>query len=263
LIPFYQDNIKPILTMRKKIVAGNWKMNKNLQEGVDLAKIINRQVEDNGVVVVLCTPFIHLTEVRNVITKDSLFLGAQNCASEKSGAFTGEVSVDMIRSTGADYVIIGHSERRSYYNEDDAVLNKKTKLALEAGLIPIFCCGEVLAQRQAGDHMKVVRSQIEKGLFDLSPADFGKVVIAYEPVWAIGTGVTATSDQAQEMHKAIRELLAEKYGNQVAADTSILYGGSCKPSNAKELFSNPDVDGGLIGGAALNAADFIGIVTAL
>jgi triosephosphate isomerase len=248
--------------MRKKIVAGNWKMNKTLQEGIELARTVNRQVEDNGVVVVLCTPFIHLTEVRNVITKDSLFLGAQNCASETAGAFTGEVSVDMIKSTGADYVIIGHSERRSYYHEDDALLNKKVKLALAADLTPIFCCGEVLAERQSGNHMKVVKTQIEKALFDLSPADFGKVVIAYEPVWAIGTGVNATSDQAQEMHKDIRDLVAEKFGNQVAENTSILYGGSCKPSNAKELFANPDVDGGLIGGASLNAADFIGIITA-
>jgi triosephosphate isomerase len=248
--------------MRKKIVAGNWKMNKTLQEGVELARIINRQVEDNGVTVILCTPYIHLSEVRNVITKDSLFLGAQNCASEASGAYTGEVSVSMLKSAGTDYVIIGHSERRSYYHEDDALLNKKTKLALEAGLLPILCCGEVLAERQAGNHMKVVRSQIEKGLFDLSPADFGKVVIAYEPVWAIGTGVNATAAQAQEMHKAIRELVSEKYGNSVADNTSILYGGSAKPSNAKELFSNPDVDGGLIGGASLNAADFMGIVNA-
>ncbi len=219
--------------MRKKIVAGNWKMNKTLQEGIELAKTINRQVEDNGVVVILCTPFIHLSDVSNAITKDSLFLGAQNCASEPSGAFTGEISVEMIKSTGADYVIIGHSERRSYYHEDDALINKKVKLALAADLIPIFCCGEVLAERQAGNHMKVVRTQIEQGLFDLSPADFGKVIIAYEPVWAIGTGVNATSDQAQEMHKAIRELVSEKYGNQVADNTSILYGGSCKPSNAK------------------------------
>jgi triosephosphate isomerase len=248
--------------MRKKIVAGNWKMNKTLQEGVELARIINRQVEDNGVTVILCTPYIHLSEVRNVITKDSLFLGAQNCASEVSGAYTGEVSVSMLKSAGTDYVIIGHSERRSYYHEDDALLNKKTKLALEAGLLPIFCCGEILAERQAGNHMKVVRSQIEKGLFDLSPADFGKVVIAYEPVWAIGTGVNATAAQAQEMHKAIREMISEKYGNSVADNTSILYGGSAKPSNAKELFANPDVDGGLIGGASLNAADFMGIVTA-
>jgi triosephosphate isomerase len=248
--------------MRKKIVAGNWKMNKTLTEGVELAKTVNRQVEDSDVLVILCTPFIHLSEVSNVITKDSLFLGAQNCASEASGAFTGEISVDMIKSTGAEYVIIGHSERRSLYHEDDSLLNKKTKIALAAGLTPIFCCGEVLAERQANNHMKVVKSQIEKGLFDLSPEDFGKVVIAYEPVWAIGTGLNASADQAQEMHKAIRELLAEKYGNQVADNTSILYGGSCKPSNAKELFANPDVDGGLIGGASLNAADFMGIVNA-
>lgn len=248
--------------MRKKIVAGNWKMNKILQEGTELARTINRQVEDNGTVIVLCTPFIHLTEVSKVITKDSLYLGAQNCASESSGAFTGEVSVDMIRSTGADYVIIGHSERRSYYHEDDNLLNKKVKLALAGELIPIFCCGEVLAERQSGKHMQVVRNQIEKGLFDLSVEDFSKVVIAYEPVWAIGTGVNATSEQAQEMHKAIRDLIAEKFGNQVAENISILYGGSCKPSNAKELFANPDVDGGLIGGASLNAADFMGIVSA-
>src|SRR4030042_3026179 len=174
--------------MRKKIVAGNWKMNKTLQEGIELAKTINRQVEDNGTDVVLCTPFIHLTEVSNVITKEPRYLGAQNCASESSGAFTGEVSVDMIKSTGADYVIIGHSERRSYYHEDDALVNKKVKLALAAGLTHIFWCGDVLAERQAGNYLKVVRNQIEKGLFDLSPNEFGKVVIAYEPVWAIGTG---------------------------------------------------------------------------
>jgi triosephosphate isomerase len=248
--------------MRKKIVAGNWKMNKTLQEGIELAKTINRQVEDNGTTVVLCTPFIHLSDVRNIITKDSLYLGAQNCAAEISGAFTGEVSVDMIKSTGAEYVIIGHSERRTYYHEHDALLNKKVKLALTAVLTPIFCCGEVLSDRQAGNHINVVRTQIEKALFDLSPEDFGRVVLAYEPVWAIGTGVNATSEQAQEMHKVIRELIAVKFGNQAAENTSILYGGSCKPSNAKELFANPDVDGGLIGGASLNAADFMGIVNA-
>jgi triosephosphate isomerase len=248
--------------MRRKIVAGNWKMNKNLQEGIELAKTVNRQVEDNGVAIILCTPFIHLSDVRNAITKDSLFLGAQNCAAEASGAYTGEISAEMIRSTGAEYVIIGHSERRSYYHEDDAMLNKKTKKALASDLTPIFCCGEVLRERQSGIHMKVVRTQIEQGLFDLSAEDFAKVVIAYEPVWAIGTGVTATSDQAQEMHKIIRELISEKYGNEVANNTSILYGGSCKPSNAKELFANPDVDGGLIGGASLSAADFMGIVNA-
>jgi triosephosphate isomerase len=248
--------------MRKKIVAGNWKMNKKLQEGIELAKTINRQVEENDVIVILCTPFIHLSDVAKTITKDALFIGAQNCASEASGAFTGEVSAEMIRSTGAEYVIIGHSERRTYYKESDGILNKKVKLSLANELIPIFCCGEVLAERQAGQHIQVVKSQLEKGLFDLSPTDFGKIVIAYEPVWAIGTGVTATSEQAQEMHKVIRDHIAEKYGNAVAENTSILYGGSCKPSNAKELFSNPDVDGGLIGGASLTASDFMGIVNA-
>jgi triosephosphate isomerase len=248
--------------MRRKIVAGNWKMNKTLQEGIELARTINRQVEDNGVVIILCTPFIHLSEVRNAITKDSLFVGAQNCAAEASGAYTGEVSAGMIKSTGAEYVIIGHSERRSYYHEDDALLNKKVKLALSNDLIPIFCCGEVLQERQSGIHMKVVKTQIEQGLFDLKAEDFGRVVIAYEPVWAIGTGVTATAAQAQEMHKIIRDLIAEKYGNEVAGNTSILYGGSCKPSNAGELFGNPDVDGGLIGGASLSTADFMGIVNA-
>lgn len=253
---------KNTLIMRKKIVAGNWKMNKSLQEGIELARTINRQVEDNGVIIVLCTPFIHLSEVRNAITKDSLFLGAQNCADEPSGAYTGEVSAAMIKSTGADYVIIGHSERRICYHEDDASLHKKVKLALQNELIPIFCCGEVLKERESGIHMQVVRTQIERGLFDLSPEDFSRVVIAYEPVWAIGTGVTATSAQAQEMHRIIRELVAEKYGNELAANTSVLYGGSCKPSNAGELFANPDVDGGLIGGASLTAADFMGIVNA-
>lgn len=237
-------------------------MNKTLSEGIELAKSINAQIEDKDVIVILCTPYIHLSEVKKVITKKTLFLGAQNCASEKSGAYTGEISVDMVKSTGAEYVIIGHSERRSYYNEDDSLLNKKVKLALEAGLMPIFCCGEVLSERQAGIHMQVVSRQIEKGLFDLSPEQFSKVVIAYEPVWAIGTGVNATADQAQEMHKAIRDLVAQKYGKETAENTSILYGGSCKPSNAGELFSNPDVDGGLIGGASLTTNDFMGIIAA-
>jgi triosephosphate isomerase len=250
--------------MRKKIVAGNWKMNMELAEGLRFAEAIDGyfKLKSSKAEVILCTPFIHLAGVSEMLKNGKVRLGAQNCASETSGAYTGEVSAPMIKSTGAQYVIIGHSERRSYYHEDDALLNKKVKLALAADLTPIFCCGEVLAERQSGNHMKVVKTQIEKGLFDLSPADFGKVVIAYEPVWAIGTGVNATSDQAQEMHKAIRELVSEKYGNQVADNTSILYGGSCKPSNAKELFANPDVDGGLIGGASLNAADFIGIITA-
>jgi triosephosphate isomerase (TIM) len=248
--------------MRKKIVAGNWKMNKNLNDGLQLAKAVNEKVSENDVTVILCTPFIHLTEVKKVIGKKNLYLGAQNCASEVSGAYTGEVSADMIRSTGADYVIIGHSERRSYYKEDNQTLNKKVKLALTNNLIPIFCCGEVLEERNAGKHIDVVKKQIEEGVFDLPESEFKKVVIAYEPVWAIGTGVNATSQQAQEMHKVIRDLIAAKYGKAVAEEISILYGGSCKSSNAGELFANADVDGGLIGGASLAADDFLGIVNA-
>lgn len=248
--------------MRKNIVAGNWKMNTTLQEGIDLAKGVNDQVTENNDLVILCPPFIHLTEVAKVITKKNLFLAAQNCATEESGAYTGEVSAAMIKSTGAEYVIIGHSERRSYYGETDEILNKKVKQALANDLKPIFCIGEVLEEREAGKHLDVVKTQIEKGLFDLPVADFGKVIVAYEPVWAIGTGKTATSDQAQEMHKYIRDLIAQKYGAQAAGDTTIQYGGSCKPGNAQELFANPDVDGGLIGGASLKADDFVAIVNA-
>ena len=248
--------------MRKKIVAGNWKMNKNLPEGVELSIQINQQVNENDVTVILCTPFIHLSETSKVISKKNLHLGAQNCATEESGAYTGEVSAEMVKSTGADYVILGHSERRSYYKEDNLTLNKKVKLALRNDLQPIFCCGEVLDEREAEKHFDVVKQQIEEGLFDLTAENFGKVIIAYEPVWAIGTGKVASSAQAQEMHKYIRDLIRTKYGSDVADDTSILYGGSCKPSNAKELFDNPDVDGGLIGGASLKAEDFLGIVNA-
>ncbi len=248
--------------MRKKIVAGNWKMNKTLQEGIELAVAVNSSVKADDVTVILCTPFIHLSEVRKVIHKKMLFLGAQNCASEPGGAYTGEISAAMIKSTGAEYVIIGHSERRAYFHEDNRVLNKKVKLALANNLIPIFCCGEVLDERNAGKHIQVVKKQIDEAVFDLPASEFGKIVIAYEPVWAIGTGVNATPEQAQEMHKMIRDFIAEKYGSTIAQNTSVLYGGSCKPSNAPELFNNPDVDGGLIGGASLNPEDFTGIIEA-
>ena len=250
--------------MRKKIVAGNWKMNNTIEEGIVLAGQINDLVEKagiNGVDVVIGTPFVHLTEV-NKIVGDKIGVAAQNCADETSGAYTGEVSVSMIKSTGSKYVILGHSERREYYSETSEKLVKKVKLSLESGLTPIFCFGEVLEERQSEKHFDVVKSQIAEGLFNLSAEDFGKVVLAYEPVWAIGTGVTASSDQAQEMHAFIRKTLVEKYGKEVADNTSILYGGSCKPSNAKELFANADVDGGLIGGASLNAEDFMGIISA-
>jgi triosephosphate isomerase (TIM) len=248
--------------MRQKIVAGNWKMNTTLQDGIKLAQEVEKLASEvnNAAKVIVCTPFIHLTEVKKVLKKVSL--GAQNCASEVSGAFTGEVSASMVKSTGAEYVILGHSERRSYYHEDDALLYKKVQLALANNLIPIFCIGELLAEREAGKHFDVVKSQLEKGIFSLSADDFKKIVLAYEPVWAIGTGKTATSAQAQEIHKFIRDTVAAKYGKAIADGVSILYGGSCKASNAKELFANPDVDGGLIGGASLVASDFLGIITA-
>lgn len=249
--------------MRKKIVAGNWKMNKTLDEGIQLAIEVNNKLNRNDVTVVLCTPFIHLTEVKKVLNKSNLFLGAQNCASEESGAYTGEVSAAMVKSTGADYVIIGHSERRTYYHETDEILNKKVKLALKHNLIPIFCCGELLEERNKNIHFEVVQNQLKKGLFDLAAEEFGKIVIAYEPVWAIGTGVVATPEQAQEMHSMIREFVAKNYNKEIAENLTILYGGSCKASNARDLFKNPDVDGGLIGGASLIADEFIGIVNAI
>ncbi|MDM8158224.1 triose-phosphate isomerase [Labilibaculum sp. K2S] len=250
--------------MRKKIVAGNWKMNNTLEEGIVLAGQINDLVEKtelNGVDVVIGAPFIHLTEV-NKLVGDKIGVAAQNCADEVSGAYTGEISASMIKSTGSKYVILGHSERREYYGETSEKLVKKVALSLANGLTPIFCFGEVLEERQSEKHFDVVKSQIAEGLFHLSAEEFGKIVLAYEPVWAIGTGVTASSAQAQEMHAFIRKTLVAQYGQEVADNTSILYGGSCKPSNAKELFENPDVDGGLIGGASLNAEDFMGIITA-
>lgn len=235
-------------------------MNKTLQEGIDLASAINAYFEkkpaDAGVIV--APPFIHLPDVARVLT--CVGLSAQNCASETNGAYTGEVSAAMVRSAGARYVILGHSERRTYFGETDELLNRKIKLALEQELIPIFCCGEVLEEREAGNHFQVVKGQMETALFTLPPNQLSNLIIAYEPVWAIGTGVTATPAQAQEMHAYIRGLIREKFGDSLAEEMTILYGGSCKPSNAGELFANPDVDGGLIGGASLNADDFIAIV---
>jgi triosephosphate isomerase (TIM) len=249
--------------MRKKIVAGNWKMNTTLQEGITLAREVETiTVQANSkAIVVVCVPFIHLTEVKKVVAK--VGLGAQNCAAEVSGAFTGEVSAQMIASTGAGYVIIGHSERRSYYHDTDQILNKKVKLALANNLTPIFCIGELLSERESNKHFEVVKSQLVNGIFDCSETDFSKLVIAYEPVWAIGTGKTATSAQAQEMHKFIRDTISAKYGNSVADNTTILYGGSCNEKNAAELFANPDVDGGLIGGASLKPESFLGIIKAI
>ncbi len=250
--------------MRKNIVAGNWKMNKTLQEGVALAKELNEALA--GVKpncdVVICTPFIHLASVTPIVDSEKIGVGAENCADKVVGAYTGEVSAAMVASTGAQYVILGHSERRAYYHETAEILKAKVELALANGLTPIFCIGEVLEEREAGKQNEVVASQLMGSLFDLSAEDFSKIVLAYEPVWAIGTGKTATAEQAQEIHAYIRSVIKDKYGDEVAENTSILYGGSCKASNAKELFANPDVDGGLIGGAALNVADFKGIIDA-
>lgn len=246
--------------MRKKIVAGNWKMNTLLKDGLELAEAVEKlENEKTGdALVIIAPPYTHLCNVNDLI--DGVKLSAQNCASEESGAYTGEISPDMLLSAGVEYVILGHSERRSYYGEDNELLNKKTKLALSKGLKPIYCCGEVLEEREGGLLFDVIREQIKVGLADLSKEDMTNVVIAYEPVWAIGTGVVASPEQAQEMHKFIRDLLVELFDGEVAENMTILYGGSCKPSNASELFANPDVDGGLIGGASLKAEDFLAIV---
>jgi triosephosphate isomerase len=246
--------------MRKQIVAGNWKMNTTLSEGINLARDVNSLVENNPseVVVVVAPPFIHLSEISKLLTR--VFLSAQNCASESKGAYTGEVSVEMIKSAGAQYVIIGHSERRCYFHENNETLFKKAKLAVDQDLIPIFCCGEQLSERESNRHFETVEKQLDESVFKFDETQFRKIVIAYEPVWAIGTGVNATPEQAQEMHKFIRELIRKQYDGRTAEETTILYGGSCKPSNARDLFRNPDVDGGLIGGASLQANDFMDIV---
>ena len=246
--------------MRKKIVAGNWKMNTNLQEGVALAKEIKAAQPKCDVIIAV--PFTHLASINAVIDPAKLGLGAENCANHKSGAYTGEVSAPMVASTGATYVILGHSERRQYYSETSEILKEKVALALENNLTPIFCIGEVLEERENGTYNEVVKKQIEEALFNLSAEDFGKIILAYEPVWAIGTGKTATDDQAEDMHAFIRGVIADRYGKEVAENTSILYGGSCKPSNAPQLFAKPDVDGGLIGGASLECGSFMGIVNA-
>jgi len=239
-------------------------MNKTLEEGITLASEIINMVADevqDDTLVVLNPPFIHLNSIYHLV-KDApkVFLGAQNCNDHDSGAYTGEVSVDMLKSVGVDYVILGHSERREYFYESNELLAKKVNLALHKGLTPIFCCGESLDIRQEGSYVDYVCGQLTDSLFHLTSEDFSKIVIAYEPIWAIGTGVTASSDQAQEMHAALRTHLISKYGKAIANETSILYGGSCKPDNAKELFANPDVDGGLIGGASLKSRDFVDIV---
>lgn len=250
--------------MRKKIVAGNWKMNMNLQDGVALAKEINEALvaDKPNCEVIICTPFIHLASVAGVLDSKVVGLGAENCADKAKGAYTGEVSAEMVKSTGAQYVILGHSERRQYYGETAEILKEKVDLALANGLKILFCCGETLEEREAEKQNEVVKAELEGSVFHLDAEAWKNIVIAYEPIWAIGTGKTATSDQAEEMLAYIRSTVAEKYGAEAAEETSILYGGSCKASNAPELFSKPNIDGGLIGGASLKCADFKGIIDA-
>ncbi len=253
--------------MRQKIVAGNWKMNKTLEEANILAAEVIGMVADEvkgNAIVILCTPFPYLLPVKNLVGNNSrVVVSAQNCSEHESGAYTGEVSAPMLKSLGIPYVVLGHSERRQYFGEDGKLLAKKIDISLKHGLIPIFCCGEPLEIREKGEHEKLVKQQVEESLFHLDAASVQKVVIAYEPVWAIGTGKTATSQQAQDMHLVIRKHVATKFGQSVADNISILYGGSVNATNAKELFANPDVDGGLVGGASLKSREFTEIIKAI
>ena len=247
-------------TVRKAIIAGNWKMNKTRPEAKALLEELKPMVADvKGVEIVACVPFTNLETALAVTAGTNIKIGAENCHFEKSGAFTGEISADMLAEMGVEYVVLGHSERRQYFAETDETVNKRTKAALAAGLKPIVCVGELLWERECNITEEVIARQIKLDFYDISADDLKKCVIAYEPVWAIGTGKTATADQAEEIHAYIRSCVAEVYGAEVAADTTILYGGSCKPSNANELFAKSDIDGGLIGGAALKAEDFIQI----
>jgi len=250
--------------MRKNIVAGNWKMNKTLQEGLTLATELNDALKGATLNcdVIIGTPFIHLASVAALVDASKIAVASQNCADKESGAYTGEVSASMVKSTGASYVILGHSERREYYHETSEILNAKVALTLANGLTPIYCCGEALEVRNAAQQNAFVQNQLEETVFQLSVEDFKKIVIAYEPIWAIGTGVTASTEQAQEMLAFIRSIIADKFGKEVADETSILYGGSCNAKNAPDLFAQPDIDGGLIGGASLKVADFKAIIDA-
>jgi triosephosphate isomerase len=253
--------------MRKKIVAGNWKMNLGLKEGIalfsEITELVKEEVKGNQGVVI-CPPFIHISSLAQTqAANDKVKIGAQNCHQSDSGAFTGEVSAAMLHSAGAAYVIIGHSERRLYFSESNETLAKKLNAVLKNGMVPVFCIGETLEQRNDGSYFEVIKSQLAEAAFHLTEADFSKLIIAYEPVWAIGTGLTASPEQAQEIHSYIRTLVAEKYNQSLTDDLTILYGGSCNPKNASELFAQPDIDGGLIGGASLKARDFVDIIKAL
>ncbi|MCG9880008.1 MAG: triose-phosphate isomerase [Bacteroidia bacterium] len=253
--------------MRKKIIAGNWKMNKTLEEGMGLVSEISNMLKDEykgSAHALIIPPFIHLNSVSKLIADNSkLSLGAQNCSNHKSGAYTGEISVDMLKSCGCSYVIIGHSERREYFNEHNAWLAQKVDAVLSAHLSPIYCCGETLSEREENKHFEVLEKQVIEGLFHLTEEQIKQVVIAYEPVWAIGTGKTASTAQAQEIHAFIRGLLAKKYSDAVAQEITIQYGGSVKPENAAELFAAPDIDGALVGGAALQSRSFVDIIKAM
>ncbi len=248
--------------MRKKIVAGNWKMNLNFTEAEELAAILAEKLEGKTLKceVVICPPALYLEMATDFAEESVIKVGAQNVSNQQSGAYTGEIAAGMLASIDVEYCLVGHSERRKYFNEDNAFLAQKVDKLLDNDLIPVYCCGEQLEEREKENHFAIVEQQISEGLFHLNTAEFYNVVIAYEPVWAIGTGMTASSEQAQEMHAFIRNLVAKKYGADLAAEITILYGGSCNPKNAKELFSQSDVDGGLIGGASLKADDFVTII---
>ena len=249
--------------MRQKIVAGNWKMNKSFEEADELLFDIIKRLENkpDDVQMIVCPPAVYLELATDMVEEEdvALMVGAQNVSQFENGAYTGEISASMYSSMNLDFCIVGHSERRKYFGESNEVLAQKVDRLLEYGIQPIFCCGEVLEEREAGKHFDVVKMQISESLFHLTTQEVSNVIVAYEPVWAIGTGKTATAEQAQEMHAFIRGLFKEKYGEEIACEISILYGGSCNPTNAAELFANPDVDGGLIGGASLKAEDFIKI----
>lgn len=242
--------------MRQKVVAGNWKMNLDLDQGKELLINILDQERGKDVLTIIAPPFIHLNSFKRMLSHTDIGLAAQNCHNQESGAYTGEISVNMLKSVGVEYVILGHSERREYFNEDSLAISYKVNHVIQNGLRPIYCCGETLQERQEGRHFDVIEKQIKDGLFQLNEMELLNCIIAYEPVWAIGTGETASPAQAQEMHAFIRKTIANRYNEIAANSMSILYGGSVKPANAQELFNCPDIDGGLIGGAALQADSF-------
>ncbi len=250
--------------MRKRIVAGNWKMNTDVAAGTKLAAelmtLLTEKPAPENVGVAIAVPFTHITEVAGCIDQKVICLAAQNCSSESAGAYTGEVSAAMLKSASVMAVLVGHSERRSFFHEDHPTLARKVEQVLANGMRPVFCFGEILEEREGGIQNRIVEAQLKESVFHLSEADFSRLILAYEPVWAIGTGKVASPEQAQEMHKYVRDLIAARYGAEVAENTTILYGGSCKSSNAAEIFSKPDVDGGLIGGASLDAAEFHRII---